>query len=256
MQRAFRPRRFPTVPLTRAFNSGGFDTDDIRPMGIDPKSKGDEIVLTEDDQNEAFTKKSHFGEQPPSGKHVIDVDALLSKPTWSVRSLLPDSSLPPSSEITPQKLHHLLRLSALPIPKTQAEEAKMLKTLHSQLHFVRDIQKVDTEGVEPLRSIRDETEEGIQEIKIGMEDLKEAFAKEDVRGKNRRPRRRRGEVVDTKGVEDWDVLGTASETVEVGGARYFVVRSGGKERSAESSKKIQQESRRDKLRKEDYEEGQ
>lgn len=202
-------------------------------MGAAVEVEGGRIKPTQDSQNDPFVEKSLDSERFPPARHIIDIDALLSKPTWSVRSLLPDPSIPPSSEITPQKLHHLLRLSALPPPKNQAEETKMLKTLHSQLHFVRDIQNVDTEGVEPLRSIRDETEEGIQEITIGMEDLKEAFAKEDVRGRNRRPKRRGGEVFDTKGVEDWDVLGTASETVEVGGARYFVVRSGGKERPGE-----------------------
>src|SRR3954454_3409908 len=92
-----------------------------------------------------------------SVKEPLNVGALLSKPTWSVRSLLPDSSNPPAQEITPQKLRHLLHLSALPQPKSPVEEAEMLKTLHSQLHFVRDIQSVDTEGVEPLQSIRDET---------------------------------------------------------------------------------------------------
>jgi hypothetical protein len=123
-------------------------------------------------------------------------------------------------------LHHLLRLSALPLPKSPEEEAEMLKTLHAQLHFVKDIQKVDTEGVEPLQSIRDETEEGIKDITIGMEKLKEAFEKEEIKGRNRRPRRRRGELVDPNEVEDWDVLGTAGEKVELAGGKYFVVRSG------------------------------
>jgi Asp-tRNA(Asn)/Glu-tRNA(Gln) amidotransferase C subunit len=162
----------------------------------------------------------------PRRKDLIDIDALLSKPTWSVRSLLPDPAAPPSEEITPEKLHHLLRLSALPLPKSPEEEAEMLKTLHSQLHFVKDIQKVDTEGVEPLQSIRDETEEGFKDITIGMEELKEAFEKEEIKGRNRRPRRRRGDVVDTTGVEDWDVFGTASEKVELAGGKFFVVRSG------------------------------
>jgi Asp-tRNA(Asn)/Glu-tRNA(Gln) amidotransferase C subunit len=162
----------------------------------------------------------------PVRNKLVDIDALLSKPTWSVRSLLPDPDAPPSEEITPAKLHHLLRLSALPLPKSLDEEAEMLKTLHSQLHFVKDIQKVDTEGVEPLRSIRDETEEGVKEITIGMEDLKEAFEKEEIKGRNRRPRRRRGYMVDAQGVEDWDVLGTAGEKVELAGGKYFVVRSG------------------------------
>ncbi|PMD59738.1 uncharacterized protein K444DRAFT_529836 [Hyaloscypha bicolor E] len=162
----------------------------------------------------------------PLRNKLVDIDALLSKPTWSVRSLLPDPDAPPSEEITPAKLHHLLRLSALPLPKSLVEEAEMLKTLHSQLHFVKDIQKVDTEGVEPLRSIRDETEEGVKEITIGMEDLKQAFEKEEIKGRNRRPRRRRGYMVDAQGVEDWDVLGTAGEKVELAGGKYFVVRSG------------------------------
>ncbi|KAL3421903.1 duf726 domain protein [Phlyctema vagabunda] len=100
----------------------------------------------------------------------------------------------------------------------------MLKTLHSQLHFVRDIQSVDTEGIEPLQSIRDETEEGIKEITIGLDtpEIKEALAKEDYKGRNKRPRRRRDEKVDTKGVEDWDALSTAEKTE----GRYFVVSSG------------------------------
>lgn len=102
----------------------------------------------------------------------------------------------------------------------------MLETLHLQLHFVRDIQSVNTEGVEPLQSIRDETEEGIKEATIGMADLKEAFLAEDIKGRNQRPRRRRGELVDTKGVEDWDVLGAASEKVETPLGRFFVVKSG------------------------------
>ena len=85
---------------------------------------------------------------------------------------------------------------------------------------------MDTAGVEPLQSIRDETEEGIKDITIGMEELKEVFAKEEIKGRNRRPRRKRGEVVDTKGVENWDVLGTAGEKIETPGGTFFVVRSG------------------------------
>jgi hypothetical protein len=102
----------------------------------------------------------------------------------------------------------------------------MLQTLHSQLHFVRDIQNVNTEGVEPLQSIRDETEEGIREATIGIEELKEALAAEAIKGRNRRPKRRRGDPVDTKGVEDWDVLGTASEKDETSLGSFFVVRGG------------------------------
>jgi Asp-tRNA(Asn)/Glu-tRNA(Gln) amidotransferase C subunit len=177
-------------------------------------------------QKRAFTASTRKYSSEPPRKDLVDIDALLSKPTWSVRSLLPDPEAPPSEEITPAKLHHLLRLSALPLPKSPEEEAEMLKTLHSQLHFVKDIQKVDTEGVEPLQSIRDETEEGIKDITIGMKELEEAFEKEEIKGRNKRPRRKRGEAVGTKGVEDWDVLGTAGEKVELAGGKFFVVRSG------------------------------
>jgi hypothetical protein len=160
-------------------------------------------------------------------KPIDHIDEMLSKPTWSVRSLLPSSSLetPPEEEITPAKLHHLLRLSALPLPTSPEEEASMLKTLHSQLHFVRDIQKVDTESVEPLMAIRDETDEGMSEITIGVEQVKEALEMEEVVGRNRRPRRRTGGVGDFQGVENWDVLGTAGEKVEGPTGRFFVVRS-------------------------------
>ncbi|KAJ2906911.1 hypothetical protein MKZ38_009774 [Zalerion maritima] len=150
---------------------------------------------------------------------------ILSKPSWSVRSLLPPKSGETSQEdnvVTPQTLRHLLHLSSLPAPKTAEEEASMLSTLQSQLRFVRDIQSVDTTGVEPLRAIRDETSHGDKEIAIGLDDLQNILDQEDVVGHNKRPRRRRGLPVDTRGAEDWDPIGTASEKV----GRYFVVDGG------------------------------
>ena len=93
---------------------------------------------------------------------------------------------------------------------------------------MRDIQSVNTDGVEPLQSIRDETEEGIKDITIGLDDLKEALQAEEIKGRNRRPRRKRDGPVDTNGVEDWDVLGTASEKVETPLGKYFIVKSGKK----------------------------
>ncbi|KAI2784097.1 hypothetical protein F4815DRAFT_268857 [Daldinia loculata] len=158
--------------------------------------------------------------------------ALFSKPTWSVRSLLPEPSsltnTDPSTEaeITPRTLQHLLRLSALPPPSSPSEEALMLSTLTSQLHFVRAVRSVNTAGVEPLRAIRDETALGQREQTIGLEQLKDALANEDVVGHARRPRRRRqqqgGSGGADPGVEGWDVLAGASETA----GRYFVVRTG------------------------------
>ncbi|KAF7870478.1 hypothetical protein EAF04_004222 [Stromatinia cepivora] len=157
-----------------------------------------------------------------------NIDELLSKPTWSVRSLLPSPHEKPAEEITVKQLHHLCRLSALPLPKTPIEEKKLLDTLHLQLHFLRDIQKVDTDGIEPLRSIRDETlgAEALETIGLETEEIKAALKKEEYEGRNKRPRRRTDGVIDTKGVEDWNVTGTATETVEFGGGKYFVVRSG------------------------------
>lgn len=128
----------------------------------------------------------------------------------------------PIEEIDSKQLHHLLRLSALPKPKSAEEETKMLSILHSQLYFVRDIQNVDTEGVEALQRISDETEEGMKENTIGMKDLVEAFGKEEIQGRNRRPRRVRFDVAKTQ-VEDWDVLGTAKQTVRTARGSYFVV---------------------------------
>lgn len=145
----------------------------------------------------------------------------LSKPTWSIRSLLPSTSDADAPTITPSQLRHLLRLSALPPPSDPEDEAAMIATLQSQLHFVRAIQQVDTTGVEPLRSVHDETEAGLKEATIGIEQLKSALNAEEVKGHCRRPRRKRGAPVDITGVEDWDGLAMASKKA----GRYFVVRS-------------------------------
>lgn len=98
----------------------------------------------------------------------------------------------------------------------------MLSTLRSQLHFVKEIQNVDTEGVEPLRGLRDETARGEKEGAIGMEALKEALETEEVVGKKHRRIRRRS-AKNAEG-EEWDALGTAARKV----GRYFVV-DGGKD---------------------------
>lgn len=154
----------------------------------------------------------------------VNPSAILSRPTWSVRSLLADKTDTSSEEtrITPKQLHHLLRLSALPLPKDPEEEAKMIDVLQSQLLFVRDIQAVDTRGVEPLRSIRDETEAGLKEATIGVDQLRDALAQETAVGRSRRPRRQRGTEKAPPEVEGWKPLQTASQTT----GPYFVVRSG------------------------------
>ncbi|KAH6891104.1 hypothetical protein B0T10DRAFT_302462 [Thelonectria olida] len=149
---------------------------------------------------------------------------ILSKPTWSVRSLLPSSpSSAPPERITPSQLHHLLRLSALPLPSTPEAEASMIATLQSQLQFVRAVQRVDTTGVEPLRAIRDETPEAREENAVGLADLEGTLAREVLVGHYQRPKRVRGKVESE--AENWDALSTASRTA----GRYFVVQSGKKQ---------------------------
>jgi hypothetical protein len=113
----------------------------------------------------------------------------------------------------------------------------MLRTLSTQLHFVRAIQAVDTTGVEPLVTLRDETPEGIQELTIGLENprIKEALEGERKVGRMGRVRRVRGNTVrrdgEGTGVEDrrsqeereWNPLDGAQGRTAGG---YFVVESG------------------------------
>jgi Asp-tRNA(Asn)/Glu-tRNA(Gln) amidotransferase C subunit len=142
-----------------------------------------------------------------------------------VRSLLPDDKATTSSSdacVTPKQLHHLLRLSALPLPKTSEEETKMVDILESQLLFVRDIQSVDTQGVDPLRSIRDETDQGLQEATIGLEQVRHVLSQEVAFGRSKRPRRQKIIEKAPAEVENWNPLHTASDTA----GPYFVVRSG------------------------------
>lgn len=99
----------------------------------------------------------------------------------------------------------------------------MLETLTSQLHFVNDIRKVDTTGVKPLQSLRDETAAGIKEAEIGIEHLKDAFAQEENKGSYyKRIRRKQDMPKDTEGAAAWNVLGSAQKRV----GRYFVVEGG------------------------------
>ncbi|KAK4172431.1 hypothetical protein QBC36DRAFT_337915 [Triangularia setosa] len=163
---------------------------------------------------------------PPS--KTTNPHSLLSKPTWSIHSLLPTTtpSPSPSDTISPKQLSHLLKLSAL-APSPESSHSKILSDLHSQLHFLAHLQSINTQNVEPLSSIRDETPEGLAEAAITVDTLKEALESEERVGKWRRPRRRRtSSVREQREVEKWDVLGTASEKVTVGGGGYFVVRSG------------------------------
>ena len=151
-----------------------------------------------------------------------DLEQILAEPTWSVDSLLPPKDQPADApSISPQQLHHLLRLSALPQPETPEAEQKMIDTLKAQLHFVGEIQRVDTSGVEPLRALRDETVDAQVESTITVEALSEALAKEEVVGKHHKRIQRDTTPVDAREAEDWNVLGSAERK----SGPYFVVDS-------------------------------
>ncbi|CAD0058494.1 unnamed protein product [Aureobasidium pullulans] len=157
------------------------------------------------------TTRPAFHTPPPK----IDVEALLATPTWSLDSLLPPSTPSTSTPtISSKQLHHLLRLSALPPPQDAAEEAKMLSSLSSHLHFVNEIRKVHVLGLTPLQSLRDETAAGIEMQEIGMKDLEEAFKKEEVKGTYyRRIRRDQDRIEEGESAKTWDVLGAARKKV-------------------------------------------
>ncbi|KFY16565.1 hypothetical protein V492_01240 [Pseudogymnoascus sp. VKM F-4246] len=170
----------------------------------------------------ALASKARTSTRKYSAKRVLENEAdtaeFLSKPSWSVQSLLPSSSdVTSTPSTTPAQLSHLLRLSALPQPKDAAEEESMIAMLESQLHFVREIQKVDTTGVEPLQAIREETAEAIAERTIGLETLENALSQEEFKGKMKRPRRR--ETEPEKMDNTWKPLATANRTA----GEYFVV---------------------------------
>lgn len=198
-------------------------------------------------------------------KHIEinpEIQQLLEKPTWSVTSLMPPSALQSKTsspaerggqrkdessavtasksaalqdtaapegeeEITVGKLHHLLRLSALPIPKSHEQTQRMLQSLRDQLHFVREIQKVDTQGVEPLVALRDETAEARQERTITKDSLAAFIEREEKRGKNGTIRRVKDErsAAEQRGqdqLSDPFALGESPDSRRMG--RYFFVK--------------------------------
>ncbi|KAL9620616.1 MAG: hypothetical protein Q9160_004870 [Pyrenula sp. 1 TL-2023] len=129
-------------------------------------------------------------------------------------------------EVSPEQLSHLLRLSALPQPANESEQNEMLDVLQAQIHFVKEIQKVDTTNVAPLVALRDESPAAIAENTIGLDDLKDAFAQEKPVGRNGRIKRQRTQKVPTPAAQTWNPLEMASKTA----GRYFVVQKQKKDR--------------------------
>jgi Glu-tRNAGln amidotransferase C subunit len=175
-------------------------------------------------QNVQTGAKEPSSSAPTTKEPILNIREYLSKPSWSVESLLPQpEQTAAQSPVSPQQLRHLLRLSALPQPKDAEEEAKMLETLASQLYFVQEIQKVDTTGVEPLKALRDETlgTEKASEVTLGS--LKEALDQEEVIGEHyKRIRRKQGQANITNNPGEWRPLDHAQRKV----GKFFVVDSG------------------------------
>jgi len=97
----------------------------------------------------------------------------------------------------------------------------MLETLSAQLHFVGEIQRVDTTGVVPLSAIRDETLAHETAQTITLDTVKSTLDDEEVVGQHYKRIKTKRDEVNAKEVEDWDVLGHAERKV----GRYFVVES-------------------------------
>jgi Asp-tRNA(Asn)/Glu-tRNA(Gln) amidotransferase C subunit len=97
----------------------------------------------------------------------------------------------------------------------------MLDTLAAQLHFVGKIQEVDTEGVEPLRAIRDETAAAEEEHTIKLATLADALASENLIGTHYKRIQRNATPVNAADAEDWDILSSAERKA----GKYFVVES-------------------------------
>ncbi|KMP05352.1 hypothetical protein CIHG_10299 [Coccidioides immitis H538.4] len=154
-----------------------------------------------------------------------DVSTVLSTPTWSIKSLLRDLTDIPDTPVSRTQLHHLLRLSALPPPSSPSEEASMLKTLSCQIHFVKQVQQIDTTGVTPLRSIRDETDEAHKENTINIERLRDSLEREEFVGRNRRIRRRRPDKMEHPDEGSWEEKDALLKSASKMMGKFFVVQS-------------------------------
>src|SRR6185312_11734900 len=77
----------------------------------------------------------------------------LTKPNWSVKFLLPSTTTSNDTIIDDKTLSHLLRLSSLRMPSDDAAKKRLVSDINTLYNFVKHIQEVDVENVEPLRSI-------------------------------------------------------------------------------------------------------
>lgn len=105
----------------------------------------------------------------------------------------------------------------------------MLKTLESQIHFVNEVQKIKTVGIEPLVAIRDETEAAVEEQTITLEKLQPYLDQEEKVGTNGTIRRRKPTGMITNSGWDPFELGDGKESRKKG--KYFFVKKEIKEKT-------------------------
>lgn len=86
-----------------------------------------------------------------------EIESLFESASWSTKNMLSRSGSVQS--VTSGQLEHLLKLSALPLPKSSKDQMDILEDLTEQLHFVKKVQEIDTSGVQPLKNLTAEQDE-------------------------------------------------------------------------------------------------
>lgn len=152
---------------------------------------------------------------------VDPIEKYLARPTWSTGTIGQDLDSS-DSPITDEEVLHLHKISALPPPQNSDQLNELRRDLQSQLSFVHEIQCVNTEGVEPLVCVRNETKEGLRDSTIGLDELWPTLSKEVFVGKCLRPRRR--EDVVPRIENEWDVFATSENVLSLNGEKYFFVK--------------------------------
>jgi len=153
-----------------------------------------------------------------SDESGVDLDEFIGSPGWKLNDLLPPhrtgfsrTEADDDTSITSKTLQHLLNLSGLPPPKSPEEEIKLLSALHDQLHFVKHVQSVPTDNVEPLIRVGDErgVADGNTDGVLTFQECVEESESETIPGLE---------------WTEWDVCGLKGGSQEGRDQGYFVVR--------------------------------
>lgn len=122
----------------------------------------------------------------------VDLDEILGPPGWKIDDLLPpripSSERRPDESIAPETLRHLLHLSGLPPAQSPQEQSSLLSALHDQLHFVRHVQSVPTDKVNPLIRIGHESDPEVDTVGVlSYEECVEESKSEEIPGLEWKP---------------------------------------------------------------------